>query len=137
MVQYPRPRQHSTRDFLAGDSNHLMAFITPQGFSEWVRIPFGLSNAPAAFQRSMEDMLSSVRDECFMPYLDDILCYSASFDDHVEVVQKALQNYRTAAGGVQIDPKDLEAGLGLKAKFPQTVDLRRVFIFLSYYHSYV
>ncbi len=148
--------------FMAEGSRHLTAFITPWGLYEWVRIPFGLSNAPAAFQRSMEEMLGSLRDEYCIPYLDDLLCYSRSFSDHVEVIRKvlrALQHHGVklraekcemfqkevryvgrlvSAEGVRIDPKDLEAVMALKTKTPQTVgDLRRVLGFLSYYRSYI
>ncbi|CAI5670877.1 unnamed protein product [Oreochromis niloticus] len=148
--------------FVDEGSRHLTAFTTPWGLYEWVRIPFGLTNAPAAFQRSMEEILGSLRDDCCVPYLDDILCYSQSFEAHVEVVRKVLQVLQVhgvklrpekcelfkaevryvgrlvSAEGVRIDPKDLQAVLALKTKSPQTVgDLRRVLGFLSYYRSFI
>ncbi len=148
--------------YIAEGSRHMTAFTTPLGLYEWVRIPFGLSNAPAAFQHSMEEMLDSLRDECCIPYLDDVLCYARSFEEHVETIRcvlKALQcrgvklkpekceMFRSevryvgrlvSSEGVRVDPKDLEAVQSLTSRTPQTVgDVRRLLGFLSYYRTFI
>jgi len=68
-----------------------MAFYTRYGLFEWLIMPFGLSNAPLAFQRFMNDIFSDVLDVFVVIYLDDILIYSDNMDDHKKHVKKVLK----------------------------------------------
>ena len=52
------------------------AFRTRYGSFEWHIMPFGLMNAPAAFQCFMNDIFGDLLDVCMLVYLDDILIYS-------------------------------------------------------------
>jgi transposase InsO family protein len=58
-------------------------FITRSGTYKWKVMPFGLCNAPATFQRLMNAVLSGLSWECALAYIDDIIIYSTSFDNHV------------------------------------------------------
>ena len=67
-----------------------MAFRTCYGSFEWRVMPFGLSNAPAAFQRFINDVLGDLLDICMIGYLDNILIYSNFLDEHKDHVQDML-----------------------------------------------
>ena len=68
-----------------------MAFWTQYGSYEWRVMPFGLSNAPASFQRFINEVLGELMDICTVGYLDDILVYSDSLENHRDQVQEVLQ----------------------------------------------
>ena len=130
---------------MAKESRHLIAFITPWSLFEWIRIPFGLMNAPSSFQRFMERCLGDIRDVICIPYLDDVLVYSDTFEDHLQHLKKVLQRLRqngiklkaskcnllqwkirylgiiVSEEGFQIDPADTTAVKSLKEKTPSTV----------------
>ncbi|KAJ8469582.1 hypothetical protein ONZ51_g8881 [Trametes cubensis] len=70
------------------------AFRTRYGSFEWLVMPFGLSNAPAAFQRFVNDIFADMLDVCVIVYLDDILIYSDNPEQHRKHVKEVLRRLR-------------------------------------------
>ena len=70
------------------------AFVTPFGHYEYLIIPFGMANAPSAFSRLMQHVLRPVLDKCAVVYLDDILIYSPSAEQHAKDLATVLQLLR-------------------------------------------
>ena len=60
------------------DSRDYTTFLSPKGKYRFVRMPFGLKNAPSHFQRTMEQVLASVAD-CAAVYIDDVIIFSSSW----------------------------------------------------------
>lgn len=76
------------------DSIPKTAFVTPDGHFEYLRMPFGLSNAPAVFQRAVHRGLGNLKDTVALVYLDDILIPSVTFEEglrNLDIVLAALQ----------------------------------------------
>ena len=144
---------------MAEESCHLTAFIIPWSLFEWIRIPFGLMNAPPSFQHFMERCLGDMRDVLCIPYLDDMLGYSDTFEDHLQHLKKVLQRRRqngiefkaskfnlfqwkirriVSEEGFQIDPADTTAVKSLKEKTPSTVgEVHKLHGFLGYFRSFI
>ena len=60
------------------------AFTSPKGLFEFRRMPFGLTNAPATFQRLMTAILGDMNFDTLLLYLDDIIIFSATVEEHQE-----------------------------------------------------
>ena len=70
------------------------AFICHVGQFQFKRVPFGLSNAPSYFQRQMNKILSPLLGKCAMVYLDDIVIFSRTPDEHDKHLQMVFELLR-------------------------------------------
>ena len=85
------------------------AFRTRYGLFEWQVLPFGLTNAPATFQRYLNWVLREYIDDFCSAYLDDILIFSSgSLADHREKVTKVLDKLIAAGLPLDIDKCEFE-----------------------------
>nr|XP_046271732.1 uncharacterized protein LOC124073503 [Scatophagus argus] len=66
------------------------AFCTPFGLFEFNRMPFGLCNAPSTFQRLMQRMFGDQQGQSLLLYLDDIVVYSSSVEQHLQRLEMVL-----------------------------------------------
>ncbi|CAF1383777.1 unnamed protein product [Rotaria sp. Silwood1] len=71
------------------EDRHKTAFITPEGLYEWNVLAQGLMNSPPSFQRVMADILSPCRQFALV-YIDDIVVYSRSFEEHLKHIHQVL-----------------------------------------------
>ena len=70
------------------------AFRTHYRSFEWLVMPEGLTNAPTAFQRFMNDVFADMMDINVIVYLDDILVYSNDLSEHKQHVREVLRRLR-------------------------------------------
>lgn len=136
------------------------AFRTRYGHFEWKVLPFGLTNAPATFQALMNNILRPYLDRFVVVYLDDILIYSKTAEEHLEHMDKVLsilEQHQLYAGldkcvfglnevdflghvvgdeGIKPDPKKVEAVKSWPT--PKNVHDVRSFLGLTgYYRRFV
>ena len=112
---YALPRIEETLDCLAGsklfsvldmksgyhqiemEENHKQytAFsVGSLGLFEYNRMPFGLTNSPATYQRLMEECFESLNHKECVIFLDDIVVFSKTFDEHLERLGNVFQKIR-------------------------------------------
>ena len=89
------------------DSIPYTAFtVGPLGFYECLRMPFGLKNAPATFQRLMENCLGDLHLNWCIIYLDDIIIYSKTPEEHVRRLEAVFKKLSKA--GLKLKPSKCE-----------------------------
>ena len=136
------------------------AFRTWYGHFEWLVMPFGLANAPAAFQAFISEILADLLDQGVLVYLDDILIYAESDEEHDRLVHEVLcwlkenklfckiskcvfgaewvhwLGHRISADGIKMDPgkvKSIESW-----PVPTSVkELQKFLGFANYYRTFI
>ena len=79
---------------LAPEDEPKTAFITPGGLYEFTVLPFGLSNAPSVFTKYMSTVLGKYLGKFVIVYIDDILVYSNSPEEHLHHLKMVLDLLR-------------------------------------------
>ncbi|XP_064639557.1 uncharacterized protein LOC135495071 [Lineus longissimus] len=72
------------------------AFLTKKGLFQFTVLPFGLCNAPATFERLMENVLRGLQWERCLLYLDDVLIFGETFEETLHNLQKVLERLEHA-----------------------------------------
>ena len=136
------------------------AFKTRYGHYEFLVMPFGLTNAPAAFMDLMNRVFGPYLDKFVIVFIDDILVYSSSKEEHAEHLRIILQTLRehqlyakfikcqfwldrvaflghvVSAEGISVDPQKIEAIVDWKP--PTNITEVRSFLGLAgYYRKFV
>ena len=136
------------------------AFRTRYGHYEFLVMPFGLTNAPTAFMNLMNRVFQPYLDRFVIVFIDDILVYSGSSEEHSEHMRIVLQTLRErqlyaklskcqfwlnkviflghviSVEGVSVDPQKIEAVVNWKP--PKNVSEVRSFLGLAgYYRKFV
>ncbi len=131
-------------------------FNTPTGHYEYLVMPFGLTNAPAVFQALINYVLRDMLNQFAFVYLDDILIFSSSPNEHVEHIKKVLNcllknalyvkpekcefhvtqvqflGFIITPGHVQMDPRKVKA----VTDWPTPSSLKEVQRFLGFANFY-
>ncbi|KAI9557180.1 hypothetical protein GHT06_016988 [Daphnia sinensis] len=137
-VVYLLPRMDDVFDRIAGakffssiDLISGTAFVTQDGLYEFVRLPFGLNNAPSTFQRLMDRVLARLKWQMFLVYLDDVLVFGKSFEEH----QERLNCHIIDENGIRPDPAKISSLVYFKVN---NIKSLRAFLGLaSFYRRFV
>ena len=120
---HPLPRVDDTLDSLSGaqwfstidlasgywqvevaeEDKEKTAFSTPFGLFQFHTMPFGLCNAPSTFQRLMERVLTGLHWSTCLVYIDDIILFSRTVQEHFQNLTEVFQRLKQA--GLKLKPR--------------------------------
>ncbi|MBW0517991.1 hypothetical protein O181_057706 [Austropuccinia psidii MF-1] len=119
----------------------LLRIICHMGIYEYTRMPFGIKNAPAHFQRMMDTIFQEEILEVWMvAYIYDIIIYSETWEDHVQYIDRVLKllalGHKVSGFSLPIDQNKVEAVL--KKPVPRNIKGMKSFLgFASYYKTHI
>lgn len=110
LMSLTRATWYSTLDLASGywevevaqEDKEKTAFTMPLRLYEFERMPFGLCNAPATFQRLMQRCLGEQVHDHLLIYLDDVIVYSPDFESHLRHLEQVFQ--RLQEHGLKLQP---------------------------------
>ena len=177
---YPLPRIDDTLETLGGakwfstfdlqagfnqleieeESRPVTSFATLWGSYQYKRLPFGLSNGPASMQLVIQTIFSGMLFEEVLCYLDDVIIFSKTYEDHVKSLEKTLRRFLdsglkvkpskthiackkveylgfiVSAKGVEVDPEKTKAVEELPIPRNPT-EVRQILGLFSYYRKWI
>ncbi|CAC5378936.1 Retrovirus-related Pol polyprotein from transposon 297 [Mytilus coruscus] len=89
-------------------TKHKSAFITHKGVYEFNRLPFGMMNSPMTFQCLMTKVLKDLNFKIALVYIDDILIFSKTFEEHLHHLKLVFTNLRAAK--LKLNPEKCKFG---------------------------
>ncbi|KAK3560394.1 hypothetical protein QTP86_008482 [Hemibagrus guttatus] len=107
------------------------AFLTTRGHYEYRVMPYGLANAPAVFQSFINEIFRDVLNKYVVAYIDDILIYSKSEEEH-QGHQTAFLGYNVSYQGVEMDNSKITA----VTEWPQPTTVKELQRFLGFANFY-
>ena len=144
---------------MSDEDREKTAFSSPNGLFHFINMPFGLSGAPATFQRMMDSILRGT-DDYGGVYLDDIVIYSSDWKTHLNHLEKVFQRlkdsnltvktakcifgaedcvylgYKIGKGGVK--PEDSKIQAIMQVEIPKTKKDVRAFLGMTgYYRRFI
>ena len=116
-VAEAKPKVFSVIDLASGfwqipldkASRERTTFAVPEGHFQFKRLPFGLMNAPTAFQSVMSHVMRGLNWRILLVYLDDIIVFSHSFTQHLHHLTAVFDRIRSA--NLKIQPAKCQFGL--------------------------